>query len=173
MENKDSANPFSPTPLQSIKEQVGLYHQMMKELAIFLKNTTNTSFKKPIIDPDTQYLQFYIDKAALANINAISETTGVDCIGVFFGLDPKKDNKVTACFLGLDKNKEIFSNHFEKKIDAQGNPTAIDALQGEEDWPPPPKTKADFDLRGKRPYFTVASEIKDVQNYFMKPTPVK
>ena len=169
----NTSNRFAPVSLESIKEQVGLYHKMMKELAAFLKDPVNASIPKPSIDPDTQYLQFYIDKNALANLNTISKETDCDCLGVFFGLDPNKGNKITACFVGLNDKKEIIGKHFEKKMDASGQPTAVDALPGEENWPPPPETKAEFALRGKRPYFTVSSEINDVENYFVTPAPAK
>lgn len=166
MTNNDSSNPFFPTSLESIKEQVGLYHKMMKDLA-------NPGSSSPSINPDTQYLQFYIDKSALKNLNTIAGETDCDCLGVFFGLDPDKNNKITACFLGLDKNKEIIGKHFEKVKDASGQPTTVDALPGEENWPPPPQNKKEIIQTGKRPYFTVASEIDDVQNYFVKPAPAK
>ncbi|HQS56042.1 MAG: hypothetical protein B7Y15_10470, partial [Bacteroidetes bacterium 24-39-8] len=88
-------------------------------------------------------------------------------LGVFFGLDDGQDrnNKVTACFLALNKKKEIIQAHFGKALDSKGKLINIDPLLGEENWPPPPENTAKSHS-GKRPFFTVASNTDDIKEYF-------
>lgn len=159
----------APVPLEKIKNQVIEYKRLMHS-ALEAHNAKKTVTKK--VDLNHQYLQFYIDKPAMMRLLKISLEAECDEIGVFFGLDDgqehQRNNKVTACFIGLNKKKEIIQAHLGKALDRNGKLIEIDPLLGEENWPPPPEQNSKSHT-GKRPFFTVASNENDIEAYFSVP----
>ncbi len=144
MQNKQTV--FSPVPVENIKEKVLNYQALMLSIINYVNGSSPV---KPVIDPETQYLEFYIDKDALARIvNNIATLAGFDSLGVYFGLDAERNNKITACFLGVDIDRKILPGHFEGGRNANGLLIA-EAVPGEEDWPPPPENVTGANIGSK------------------------
>lgn len=159
----------APVPLEKIKNKVLNYQKLMQSALKAYNATSSVSSK---VDPDQQYLQFYIDKSAMLRLLRICIESECDSLGVFFGLDETRNNKVTACFLALNEKKEIIQAHFGKGVDKKGKLIDIEPLLGEENWPPPPINETQ-NARSHRPFFKVSSNPNDVADYFTVPAKKK
>lgn len=159
----------APVPIDAIKKKVLNYQKLMQS-AFKAHNATCSLSNK--IDSDHQYMQFYIDKPAMLRLLQICLEAECDNLGVFFGLDETRNNKVTACFLALNKEKEIIQAHFGKTLDKKGKLVDRPVLLGEENWPPPPINE-NKKGKGHRPYFRVSSDPKELEAYFTAPVKKK
>lgn len=135
----------SHVTLEQIQKMVLHYSAKMNAIAKFLEE--NNAPKEIRIDTATEYLEFYIDSISFDGLNAIRNNPEFSHFGAFFGLDPQKNNKTTACFLGMNKENKILSAH--KKIVGPNNTVIDPELPGFEDWPPPyepPQGESDLTL---------------------------
>lgn len=147
---------FTPTPLKEIKSKVLAYHQKMNAIAKFLRE--NNAPEEIQIDQSNEFLEFYIDKAALIRLNSIALLPNFDSFSVYLGLeDYDNGTSVTGCFLGIDKKKNILPQH--KEI-VRGFTAIID---GEDTWLPPGGQK----VRSKKD-FTLKSSIDNIEEHFNK-----
>lgn len=133
------------------------YHKRMGTLI-----DLNEQHNRPVdISRKTEYLQFYINKQALASLVTLSMTCkNFDSLGVFFGVDKNKGNKTTACFLALDTKGQVCAEHWEYK---RAGRTRSEGLPGEENWPPPPEsgTKLTY-LKA----LTLEAKEQDIDDFF-------
>jgi len=127
---------FAPTSLVSIKAKVQAFHTKMNAIATHCNAQADPALH---IKQEDLFLQFYIDRTALQNINEIANLPGCNSLVVFFGMDKAStgEDKMTACFLGVDATNEILDAHRKPYVDANGTMTTT-ARDGEENWPPPP-----------------------------------
>lgn len=136
---------FDPVSLEQIQKMVLHYSSKMNAISKFLN--ANNAPSELRINTDTEYLEFYIDSKSFDTLIEIRNRTDFTHFGVFFGLDPKKNDKTTACFLGMNNENKILEAH--KKTIGPNNTTIDPELPGQEDWPPPyypPQGNADLTL---------------------------
>ncbi len=153
------------TSLGKIQRKVKSYYSKMNALAELTKDQP----KKNRIDKKNHFLQFYIDKEALARLNYISTLDGFDCIVAFFGIEgPSKLNKLSVCFLGANSNKEILNQHKASFINSRNK--KMKAIAGDDQYPPPPYNISNS--RTGRPVncLTLENSIAEIEDFFNRPT---
>jgi hypothetical protein len=132
---------FAPTDLKEIRRKVLAYHEKMNAIAKFLEE--NNAPAEIRLNKSKEFMEFYIEKQDLTRLNSISSMDGFERFAVFFGLANESadgnHNSVTTCFLGVDKNYEILSQH---RSGANGR----GGVQGEDTWIPPRNGVAKNDL---------------------------
>lgn len=154
----------SPTSLVSIRKKVAAFNDKFKGIAAFLK--AKKAPPELQIDTATFYVQFYIDKPSLIDLNEIASKPNCDRLGVFFGLDEKKSNKLTVCCIGLGKDGQIINQHRPKGT--PGKLAVGEGLAGQEDWPPPPYNLAlakDPSIFVNFPQFTLDTTTQEIQDF--------
>ena len=155
-----------PTPIAMsvVQKKVGDFHFKMQQMVSALANADESL---QIRDQDNFFTQFYIDKAALSRLNAISGQDGFARFGVYFGLedpitqkplaDPKGPGlgRLTCCFVGLDDSYQVIKGHFPV------TPDSLPLVNAEETWPPPPPTPP-----SPAEPFNLKSDVLDVHDFF-------
>ncbi len=146
---------FKPTNLKDIREKVVAYHNKMNAISKFLKE--NKAPAEIQIDPDKEFIEFYIDKESMIRLNNIALLPDFDSFAVFFGLANKNDkHSVTGCFLGINSKKEILTSHKITKQRGKDKP-----VPGEDTWLPPGGKKYK-----KHPKdFTLKTDIKTIEKH--------
>lgn len=127
MSKEVAAEMFNPEPLDSIIKKVVAFHKWLSAVQNFINDPVNSP--RPDMTPFEQYMHFYIDKDALGRLNKIAQDPECSALGVFYGLDSSKNNKITACFVGLKASGYVMDTHYDRDA----------GLLGEENWPPPPE----------------------------------
>ena len=171
------------TSVQIIQKKVLAYHEKMNKVAEWLEKSGAPDEIR--IQPEEIFLQFYIDKDAITRLINISMQKNFEQFGVFFALEdsetqapPTKPSssygRPTACFLGLDGDKNILGCHFPK-IPVGSN--TIQKIDGEDTWPPPPPPGAAVEPTEQEPatenQFTLATDEETIQTYFNTDVTVK
>lgn len=130
------------TPLPTILAKVEAFHSKMNEISKFLDD--HNAPKEIRIKPHEVPMEFYIDKAAIARLAYIATLKGFDSFVVLLGLSepgkrkgPAKSScgKVTGCFLGVDKDRNILPQHKKSFKNEYG--ALQGSIPGEDTWPPP------------------------------------
>src|ERR1700748_1944381 len=110
---------MSQTPLPAIKNKVLTFHQKMNKVKEYLEKDPHAPKELKILAQEMT-LQFYIDKPAITRLINISMQKDFEQFGVFFGLEDATQSevtpadsfgKLTACFLGLNKDRSIIGAH--------------------------------------------------------------
>jgi hypothetical protein len=169
---------MSETTVKAIHKKVLAYHKKFNAIAGFLKNNTDPAKTDPnlAIEKDKEPIQFYIDKESVGKLMQIALLDNFDSFAVLFGLedcDSGKAGQITACFLGVDENKNILPQHLHATKNKQGK--EIKMFSGQNTWPPPPPPPGGslktFRKGNKKPnnYFTLNSNEKDIKHYFSIP----
>jgi hypothetical protein len=165
---------MAPTSVDVIQQKVLAFKNKMSSIASFLKK--HRAGKDIQILPSEFPLEFYVDRPAVARLIRIAMKEDFYQFGVFFGVETAADKtpspnnsdnsfgKITACFLGLNKNREILKCHYAK---IEATDTASSGVPGEETWPPPGGPGLDYQ-KGSRPehYYFLDSNTNDVIKYF-------
>jgi hypothetical protein len=158
---------FAPTSLASIKAKVLAFHTKMNAITTHCNAQPDPALH---IKQDDLFLQFYIDRTALQNINEIANLPGCNSLVVFFGMEntPTGEEKMTTCFLGVDANNEILDAHRKPYVGANGRMTTK-ALDGEENWPPPPYNIAGASTQTRPGNCFSLQNTEAELNYFFRP----
>lgn len=141
MKNDNKTNPqkeddFKETPLEKIRAKVLAYHKKMNAIADYLK--THEAPPDIQIDTTKEFMEFYIDKDDLIELSRIAMLENCERLVVFFGL-AQGNNSITGCFLGIDKNYEILSQHRTTSNLKDGGGGTV---PGQDTWIPPGNGKA-------------------------------
>jgi hypothetical protein len=166
-----------PTAVPVIMNKVTAFYEKMNDIAKFLHDNGASAELQMFCDKVP--LEFYIDRNAIARLNHITTLTGFDSLVVMFGLEDTGDSSkpatvdfglVTACFLGVDSDRNILPQHKGPYRLANGTMTNS-ALPGEDTWPPPPPPNPPVAApAGAGPaisnYFMLDSNESDVEDYF-------
>jgi hypothetical protein len=106
--------------LSEIKDKVLAYYKKMNEISDYLQNS-----EAPVqIIKDKEFIGFFLTADDLAALNTLMSDPGSQYVAVLFGLeDNKENNKVTACFLAANAEKQISSIH-----------KGEDPVPGQESW---------------------------------------
>jgi len=183
---------FAPTPLDTVQEKVLAFYEKMNQIATFLRN--NNAPPELQINRKDLFLQFYIDKPAIVRLLKISTQEDFEQFGVFFGLEaPEEEEKdldeafgeMTACFVGLDKDRNVLHCHFPGSNTAStgDNPTnqtaaTTAAVDPEDTWPPrpghpindPPQANVEYVKKADEEEiprcFTLETYWREVADYF-------
>ena len=132
-----------PVNMLDVQQKLRDFQLKMQQLADVMDSTEGMDHLR-IQDRSSFFTHFFIDKAAIARLNAIAAQKDFRYFSVFFGLEdgstkePLKDPKaaglgqLTCCFVGMDDTGMPLEEHFP--------PTATRSFQikAEETWPPPP-----------------------------------
>ncbi len=154
-----------PTPLLKIKEQVLRLYEKYGKIADFLIEYNAPEDIR--INKEDFLLQFYIDEQALNNITDMLKRSDAQKLIVLFGIQKyeelgKQREKLTACFLGMDKNQDVDETHRDGIV----NGTFRTGDPGEESWPPPPYEPPLGTAKRPVNCLSLASNSKELENFF-------
>lgn len=94
--------------LSEIKDKVLAYYNKMNEISDYLQSSG-----APVqIDKSKECIGFFLTADDLAALNSLMADPGSQYVAVLFGLeDDREENKITACFLAANADKQISSIH--------------------------------------------------------------
>ena len=152
--------------LKTLIEKVVTYRNFMNDVFNYVNDPEHNDPPATKIEPDQQYLQFYIDKPAMGRLARICDSGSCEQIAVFFGMEGDH-NKMTACFVGIDPNGQIIPGHFVTK----NKKDRVNDVDPEENWPPPPPIGKKLSNRSKTKQapgcFTIQVSETDLRKYFL------
>jgi len=147
----------APTPLTTVIDKVRAYHTKMNRIAKFLED--NHAPADTRINKSQEYLEFYIDIAALDRMKDMTKPEECDGLAVYFGLtDFVTGNGITGCVLAVDKDKKILNQHFGVNLNSP--------VQAEDTWLPPGPTGAAYVPKAND--FTIGTSLDDLMKHFVR-----